>query len=278
MFIKLQEDQFSLVEELVYYGGYESVFAFAVIEKNIPGSIYVDDVIEPKAALICSNHGKYLVTGDETNNDFNSAVAEFLLDQSNHIQFYDLYASSEEWINILSNSLNGQPVILKFDVYYYNSSKGTLNTGDDILLEDGLELKAIDEALFENIAKGCDPSYQYHWTNAQEFCSKSFGFCIVKGDEVVSVASSTYSGNGYAEIDIQTRQDFYRKGLAHKLCREFIEYCTKNNLVMLWVCNSKNKASKELVEKLGLTKSKEVEMLWWHENKGVMNGYLNKFS
>jgi GNAT superfamily N-acetyltransferase len=278
MFIKLEENQYSIVEELIYFAGYESVFAFALTEKNIPGQIYVDDVIEPKSALICSKHGKYLVVGDETNQEFNSVVREFLLDKKNHIQFYDLYASSEEWIEVLSSSLNGQAAILRFTVYYHNNTKELLKDVNYRPLEEGLELRQIDEVLFEKIANEFDHSYKHHWTNAQEFCLKSFGYCIVKGEEILSVASATYNGNGYAEIDIQTRDDYQRKGLAYNLSNKFIEHCVENELTILWICNSGNNASKELVNRLGLIKSKEVEMLWWHENKGVMNGYLNKYN
>jgi RimJ/RimL family protein N-acetyltransferase len=278
MFIKLDENQYSVVEELIYFAGYESVFAFAVTEKNIPGQIYVDDVTEPKSALICSHHGKYLVIGDETNCDFNSAVTQFLLEKNNHIQFYDLYASSEEWIDVLSSSLNGQPAILRFSVYYHNNAKALLNVEDNRPLENGLELKQIDEVLFEKIANEFDHSYRYHWTSALEFCAKSFGYCIIKDEEIISVASATYNGNGYAEIDIQTRDDYQRNGLAYKLCSKFIEYCAEKDYIILWICNSFNKPSNELVKKLGLIKSKEVEMLWWHQSKGVMNSYLNKYN
>ncbi|MDP4089460.1 MAG: GNAT family N-acetyltransferase [Bacillota bacterium] len=277
MFLKLDESQYSMAEDLFYYGGLESVFAFAVTEKKIPGRIFVDDTEEPKSALICSFQGKYLVTGDESNSAFNSSVAEFLLNPDNHIEFYDLYASSEEWIEVLSGFLNGQAVILRFTVYHSNNIQNLPAAESSLPAEDDLELKQIDEALFNQIVNEFYPSYKNLWADAGSFCSNSFGFCIVKGSELLSVAASRYTGGGYAEIDIETSPYYYRKGFAFNLGRQFIEYCRNSGLTALWICDSKNKASHALAQKLGFTKSKEVEMLWWHQSRGAMNGYLNKF-
>lgn len=278
MFTKLEKDQYSIVKKLVDSAGYESVFAYSVIENNLPGQIHVDDIIDPKSALICSDHGKYLIAGDETNPNFNSSLNKFLSDKNNHIKFYDLYASSEKWIKVLSSSLNGQVVPLTFHIYYHDKNNKELNIENNISLEHGLEVKQIDETIFEKIANEFDHSYKYHWTSSHEFCLKSFGFCVMKGDEVLSVAASTYTGNGYAEIDIQTRNDYYRKGLAYKLCSKFIEYCEKNKLTTLWVCDSGNEPSKSLVKKLGFKKSKDVDMLWWHENQEIIASYLSKYN
>lgn len=274
MFIKLERAQFPIIAEIIDYAGLESVFAYSVIDSIIPGNIYVDDSANPNSVFICTNQGKYLVAGDETNDVFNTAVAKFLLDASNHIQSYDLYTSSEEWIEVLSKSLDGQAVILRYTIYY--SKK--ITTVDDIHLENGFELKPIDEILFEKIVRDFYPSYKNLWGSAAEFCSKSFGFCIVKNDDVLSVATAVYIGNGYAEIDIETSPYYYRKGLAYALANQFIKYCQDNNLVALWICDSLNKKSKALAEKLELTRAKEVEMFWWHENRSAMNGYLNKFN
>lgn len=140
-----------------------------------------------------------------------------------------------------------------------------------------MRLEKIDEAWFERIANKFDDNYKHHWTNAQEFCEKSFGFCMIHDNEIVGLAGATYTGNGYAEIDIRTRNDHYRKGIAYSLSNAFLEYCASNGLTALWICDSGNKPSKDLANKLGLLRSKEVEMLWWHENKGVMNSYLSQY-
>jgi RimJ/RimL family protein N-acetyltransferase len=277
LFIQLEEQQYSNIVSLFDYTGYECVFAFAVIEKNIPGRIYVDDVVEPTVALLCSACGKYLVIGDETNAEFNKAVSDFLREKSNHIKFFDLYASSQEWIEVLSRALNGEAAVLRFCVYYYDNNKELLPTTASEILAEGFEIKQVDDVLFEKIAAEFSPSFKNHFGSTQKFCSDNFGFCITKEDEVVSVAISTYTGNGYAEIDIETRRDFYRNGLAFELCRYFIEYCQQNALVALWVCDAGNNASKQLANKLGFTKAIDIEMLWWHENKGTMAKYLNNF-
>lgn len=278
MFIKLEEKQYSNVAELLDYVSYDCVFAFAVIEKSLPGQVYVDDVTAPKSALICSIHGKYLVLGDETNIDFNKALFQFLKDKTNHVKYYDLYTSSDEWLEILGKALNGQAVFLKHSVYHYDNSKNILTDTNSIQLSEELVLKPIDEILFQKIADEFNSSFKYHWNSPHGFYSSSFGYCITKENEIVAEVDSCYTGNGFAEINILTRDNFRRQGLAFNLCKKFIAHCKENNLKALWVCDYGNKPSNELAKKLGFTKAKDIEILWWHENPGIMAGYLNKFN
>lgn len=272
----IKTNQYEKVIELMEHTGEECLFAYAILENNIPGTVYVDDIANPRASLICSASGKYLIVGNEQNHTFNMNVAEFLKENTNHNGYYDLYLSSNKWIEILSQMLEGHVVKLKHSIYSYNINENLSNVCDKTLLE-GFELKRIDEELFEKASKVFSLTSKDHFGSAKEFNLKNFGFCITDGDRIASIVASCYKGNGYAEIDIYTRPEFQRKGLAIAICSEFIKHCKMNNLTALWICDYGNQNSNNLAAKLGFKKIKDFEMFWWHSNKEFIAKYLEDF-
>lgn len=118
------------------------------------------------------------------------------------------------------------------------------------------EIKAIDHALYEQIIK-------YDWAedlcanfeNADSFVTNGLGFVIIKDDEIVSGASSFTFYRGGIEIEIDTREDERRKGLALTCGAKLILECLDRNLYPSW--DAHNKGSLALAEKLGYRFDKE---------------------
>jgi len=65
---ELKECQYKLVLKLISM--LDVPFAYAVIEKNQGGHVYVDNNVRPNCCLVVNNGGKYLVCGDEENIEF----------------------------------------------------------------------------------------------------------------------------------------------------------------------------------------------------------------
>jgi RimJ/RimL family protein N-acetyltransferase len=276
MFCKLESNQYRKINEIINNSGEECLFAYAILENNIPGSVYVDDLANPRTSLICSSSGKYLIAGDDQNDEFNKEISEFLKENTNHNGYYDLYASSNKWIEILSEMLKGHVVRLKHSIYSHDISKNFSNVCDKPLIE-GFELKQIDEEIFEKASKLFTLTSKDHFGSAKEFNSKNFGYCITDDNQIASIVASCYKGNGYAEIDIYTRPEFQRKVLAFAICSEFLKHCKTNNLTALWICDYGNENSNNLAAKLGFEKVKDIEIFWWHSNKEFIAKYLEDF-
>ena len=81
------------------------------------------------------------------------------------------------------------------------------------------------------------------------FCTHGLGVVVCKTGTVVSGASSYSRYDGGIEIEIDTRPDCRRQGLALVCGARLILECLKKNLYPSW--DAQNKASVALAEKLG---------------------------
>ncbi|MDE7299703.1 MAG: GNAT family N-acetyltransferase [Lachnospiraceae bacterium] len=117
-------------------------------------------------------------------------------------------------------------------------------------LPDGYAMRRMDEELFlqcRQLAWCRDWVSQY--PDYAAYRRHGLGVVILKGDEPVSGASS-YSGyNGGIEIEIDTREDHRRRGLACACGAELILECLERGLYPSW--DAQNRWSVALAEKLG---------------------------
>ena len=117
-------------------------------------------------------------------------------------------------------------------------------------LPDGYVIKMIDEELFLYCKENSwcrDFVSQYADYEMYQNCG--LGVVVLKGGEVVSGASS-YSGyRGGIEIEVDTKEEFRRRGLAYVCCAKLILECQKRGWYASW--DAQNKWSLSLAEKLG---------------------------
>lgn len=88
-----------------------------------------------------------------------------------------------------------------------------------------------------------------NYKNFEEYKKLGIGFVILKGEEIVSGASSYASCKGKIEIQIDTKNDYRRQGLAYICGAKLISECLKKSLFPNW--DAHNEASARLAEKLG---------------------------
>lgn len=117
-------------------------------------------------------------------------------------------------------------------------------------LPDGYELKMIEEAEYnmcQNNAWAKDLVSQYK--DYDIYKALGLGVVALKDGEVVSGASSYSTYCEGIEIEIGTREDQRRKGLAYACGAKLILECLKKGLYPSW--DAQNKWSVALAEKLG---------------------------
>jgi len=202
----------------------------------------------------------------------------FLRDKNNHSIYYDLYIASKKWLKVIRKLLEGVVVKLERSLYSYNNLAEQVDDSWKLDIPNEFTLKRMDLDLYNKYVKEIDPSYKYVWGSANEFLSKGFGFCLLINSEFVSVCNTFYVGGGYAELDIMTKSEYRRQGLAVITCKAFIEHSIHNQLIPFWDADAGNEPSNKLAVKLGFNKIKNVNILWWHEDKKVIESYLNKYN
>ena len=131
------------------------------------------------------------------------------------------------------------------DVFDKDKLENAINT-----LEDGYTIKMMDEELFTRCK---EISWCRDWVSQfsdyEMYQRYGMGVVILKDDEIVSGASS-YSGYiGGIEVEIDTKEEFRRNGLAYVCAARLILECCKQGLYASW--DAQNKWSVALAEKLG---------------------------
>lgn len=275
---KLKKTDYIKVLSLLHDLKEECVFAHAVLENIQYGHIYVDDISNPKCCLIVSKGGKYFVAGDEEDLNFREFICSYLKNKSNHSNYFDLYVSSEKWLKIINELLEGCVVNLWRSIYCYNSKENYKTNTLKFKIPEGFVLKKMDEYLYDKYVREIDQSYCDIWGSAKKFIENGFGFCVLCNNEFVSTCNTCYVGGGCAEIDIMTNSKYRGKGFASITCSAFIEYCLEHELIPTWDADGGNEASNKLALKLGFAKSKDVNILWWHEDEEMIKSYLKKYN
>lgn len=125
-------------------------------------------------------------------------------------------------------------------------------------LPDGLELKLIDEALYNAcLSESWSADFVSNYTDYAMFEKLGLGALMVKKDtgEIVAGASSYSTYKDGIEIEIVTREDARRQGLAYRCASKLILECLKRNLYPSW--DARTKISVALAKKLGYVYSHE---------------------
>lgn len=125
-------------------------------------------------------------------------------------------------------------------------------------LPEGLELKLIDEALYNACLKeDWSADFVSNYKDYAMFKEWGLGVLMVKKNtgEIVAGASSYSSYKDGIEIEIVTREDQRRKGFAYRCAAKLILECLERNLYPSW--DARTRISVALAEKLGYVYSHE---------------------
>ena len=117
-------------------------------------------------------------------------------------------------------------------------------------LSDAYELKLLDETVFRKTKTDewcCDWTAQYpDWETYQNL---GLGVVILKDGQLVSGASSYTAYENGIEIQVDTKEEYRRMGLAEVCSAKLILECLERGLYPSW--DAQNRASLALAEKLG---------------------------
>lgn len=125
-------------------------------------------------------------------------------------------------------------------------------------LPDGFELHMIDKALYNKCRENAwSRDLVSNYSSYGEYEQLGLGAVILKNGEIVSGASSYSSYANGIEIEIDTKAEYRRQGLAYACGAKLILECINRNLYPSW--DAQNLWSVALAEKLGYHFSHEYK-------------------
>jgi len=241
----------------------------AIIERNNPGWIFVDDLNEPSAALVWAQgiEGFYLI-GDSDSKVFREELNTFtnhelkprLIEQGKLL--FEI-SGNETWDPVIEIVYRNR-VLEKSQqwIYTFPTSMHTLFLQDQ--LDGHIELKKIDMDLLPSLSaeskKYLLSKVSEFWDSLDAFLRIGFGYVVLVGDEIASLCFSGFVAGNIYVIDIETKESHRRKGYAEVVSQAFVKNCIDMHLHPHWDCMAENTASLRLAEKLGFTKCNEYTL------------------
>lgn len=242
--IQLKKSQLHLMEP--FASAFHDTTGYTVMQ-GIGGSAWVDNIAKPKSAITL--YGDFcLLAGEPVGDEIEEEIME-MLDACGKTWSY-FVPESEEWIKFFRES----PMFHESERYRLSAKKDSF----DRKLLQGYVDKLSSEFSIEPInEKWYDRVVQEEWSadlcsnfsSKEEYLEHGIGFIITTNDmPVAGVSTYSYYDKGI-EIEIDTKDEYRKKGFATVLGARIILECMERGLKPSW--DAANLISAKVAEKLG---------------------------
>ncbi len=256
----LSPAQYEIVRPLFQELAAMHLFATAVLNHDLTGRIYVDDVKHPRSGFMSTKEVQFLA-GDPNNAAFNAALKQvfqatlFKGDAPEvTLEEIDLTFIGDSWrhrLETLFGDWRWPPIPDR--AYHYLCQQQRLDWRT--LVPPGYEIRPLDTTI---IANQPTDAYEFEVKPLADFGARDFGFCALWGGHVVCLCSTDVISGAACEIGIETHPDHYRKGLATVVAAATVEYALAHGFQDIWwICAADNPASICTAEKVGFEKQFE---------------------
>ncbi len=235
-------------------GREEEVTLFAAVEGRM-GRLWVDRGENPSCSLVIIGDFCYLL-GKYNEEDGNKMIG--IISELSRGKILDV---EEQW----------EPVLIKleklfpdsFRSFYRYALEGRMEWFDCSMLREFIEEVIDDYKLVRMDEELCHLTTKQAWTqdfcsnfsSVQDFLEHGMGYAVLKEGEIIAYASSYTYCEGRIEINIETKEEYRRRGLAKACAAGLILECLERRIYPRW--DAANIASVALAEKLGYRFMKE---------------------
>ena len=124
---------------------------------------------------------------------------------------------------------------------------------------DGIRIKRMDERLYHLAMKEeWSRDFCANFEDEKQFMEDGIGYVAMKGRELVSGCSAYGISRGMIEIQVETKENYRRQGLALACSAAFLLECLDRGLLPNW--DAANLQSVGLAEKLGYVYDREYQV------------------
>ena len=213
--------------------------------QGIMGKIYADNLNAPTAAMAMI--GDFAFFAGKPNIELVSYKPGWCTQS-----FMIMVPENELWKNTIIDFYKKKATVIsryaiKKEPYIFDKKKLEKAVSS---LPEQYTLAMIDERLYQMCkAEAWSADLVSKFPNYENYCKLGIGTVICKENIILSGASSYSRYKEGIEIEIDTREEYRRKGFAYVCGAKLILECLKQNLYPSW--DAHNKASVALAEKLG---------------------------
>lgn len=261
MIYKLDKTDYGKIKPLLKNEQQNDLTLNAIMNGNNRGTVYVDNLEHPRTAMIDVIGTISMFIGDHTNEDFLLLLPDFIDNQlkidtleSCGGTYFLAVASDEAWEKAIEKAISHREYETDFECYHtFDADRfHTLKSGFKPLSA-GYAVRRIDKAMIENDSEEIlSEVLNEFWYSTDDFLAKGLGYCVVKGNRIISACLSCCVNGQDHEISVETYNDEdMNKGFATLACAAYLEHCLANDITPHWSALETNKESLRLGAKLG---------------------------
>lgn len=227
------------------------IFAYAVCDGIIAGSIFVNSTEQPGAGMIATQNGIYHIFGDASHKEFQRQLFSYIQNEVlSTDKRFTLFLSEVGWEDLIHKRFTENLISLDRKKFLFQKDLFE-NRKAQLQEEHTYKVLKVEEQIVSKSEEFLVEYYEEYWGSVQTFLRHGFGFCALDGEKIVSECTSIFRSNQFAEIDIVTGTSYQGKGLARLVAIRFIEHCIDKGVTPCWDCDSRNVPSQKLASKLG---------------------------
>ena len=234
------------------FGKWEETIIWSCLQ-GVMGKVYADDLGNPTAAMAIL--GDFSFFAGTPNPELVSYKPDWYTQDS-----MIMVPQNEDWKNAIVQSYgNKAKIVSRYatkkepDIFDKEKLEAAVSS-----LPSGYQIRMIDEPLYQMCkAETWSADLVSQFQTYEDYRRLGLGAVILKDNAIVSGASSYSRYWTGIEIEIGTRKDYRRQGLAYACGAKLILECLKRNLYPSW--DAQNLGSLALAEKLGYRYSHEYE-------------------
>lgn len=234
------------------FGSWEETIVWSCLQ-GIMGKIYVTDLQNPASAMAIL--GDFIFYAGKPDEELVSFKPDWCRQD-----FMIIVPQKAEW-SVLIGQKYGEKA--RAVVRYATKKEKEIFDREKLqravsALPEEYVLSLMDEKFYEMCkAEKWSRDLVSQYKNYNEYQEKGLGVVIGKNGTIVAGASSYSRYNDGIEIEIDTKEEYRRKGLAYVCGAKLILECLRRNLYPSW--DAQNKWSLSLAEKLGYHLSHEYQ-------------------
>ena len=212
--------------------------------QNVMGDIYADDKDSPKSAMAILGDFCYF------EGELNEELLRFRPDKSR--DFIIMVPENERWAGFIENTYREK---VRKTIRYAIKKEGDIFDRDKLnkkvmSLSKEYELKMIDEAMYYQCLKEeWSRDFVAQYNAFEKYKKLGLGVAVLKDGNLVAAASSYSSFKNGIEIEIGTKEEYRRRGLASVCGAKLILECLNLGWYPSW--DARIMCSLKLAEKLG---------------------------
>lgn len=242
-----------------------------IVTGECKGDLWVDNLDEPQLALAYSaSVGGFSIMGSPEDFSVYDNLISFLREElfpilkNNGTDSFEFSFECEEAKEYILNKLSNEDICKEDEYFYRKEDSVEVQTLDhyNILQVDSEFVKDLQSGKYKN-PEFLSKRILESWDSYDSFLNRSIAYVATQDSTITAAIVGTARYQNVIPVDIETKEEHRKKGLASVITQHFINECVRRGLIVQWNCVESNTASRKSVEKAGFTLIKKDPFYWF---------------